>query len=76
MWKGIKTEVELGCFATFECLLDAFVLPPVECFSQIESPKGETRLSWKSQLVLVNCLTIHRLSPTRPLVVNGANTHA
>jgi dGTPase len=48
----IKTEVELGCFATFECLLDAFCTAAVECFSQIESPKGETRLSWKSQLVL------------------------
>ena len=47
-----KTEVELGCFSTLECLLEAFCTAAVESFHYLQSPSAETAMSWKSVLVL------------------------
>lgn len=47
-----KTEVELGCFGVFECLLDAFCRAAIECYHHLQSPVDESNLSWKSSLVL------------------------
>jgi len=47
-----KTEIELGCFSTFECLLEAFCTAAVECFHHLQSPSDESAMTWKSVLVL------------------------
>jgi len=47
-----KTEIELGCFSTFECLLEAFCAAALECYHHLQSPSGETAMSWKSVLVM------------------------
>jgi len=47
-----KTETELGCFSTFDCLLEAFCTAAVECARHLNSPSEETTLAWKSKLVL------------------------
>ncbi|MGA6828264.1 deoxyguanosinetriphosphate triphosphohydrolase [Nitrospira sp. NS4] len=47
-----KVETELGSYATFECLLDAFCQAAVDAAQHFKSPKGEATLAWKSQHVL------------------------
>jgi len=47
-----KTEIELGCFASFECILEAFCSAAVESYHHLQSPSEESSMSWKSVLVL------------------------
>jgi len=46
-----KSEIELGCFSTLECLLEAFCKAAVERYNHIQNEK-ESVVSWKSNLVL------------------------
>ena len=47
-----KIETELGSYATFECLLEAFCKAAIDAAQHLKSPKGEAPLAWKSQRVL------------------------
>lgn len=47
-----KTEIELGCFASFESLLEAFCAAAIESYHHLQSPSEESAISWKSMLVL------------------------
>lgn len=47
-----KLETELGSYATFECLLEAFSQAAVDAAQHLNSPRGEAVLVWKSQRVL------------------------
>ena len=46
-----KSEIELGCFSTFECLLESFCKAAVERYDYIRNGE-EAFVSWKSNLVL------------------------
>lgn len=47
-----KLEAEIGCLATFECLLDAFCEAALACAQQLASPKGEASMGWRSELII------------------------
>lgn len=47
-----KVEIEIGCFATLECLLSAFCEAAIDCAQHLNSPEGEVAISWRSKLVL------------------------
>jgi len=47
-----KVELELGAYATLECLLNAFCLAALDCGQYLQSPEGEVILSWRSDLIL------------------------
>lgn len=63
-----KSEIELGCFSTFECLLDAFCKAAVDSFDYLYSPPDESSMSWKSKLVLRQ-LGVH--APSKDNKPNG-----
>jgi dGTPase len=47
-----KVEIELGCYSTFECLLESFCEAALACAQNLTSHKGEVTLGWKSKLIL------------------------
>lgn len=47
-----KVETELGSYATFEHLLEAFCGAALDAAQHLESPKGEAAIAWKSQRIL------------------------
>lgn len=47
-----KVEIELGCYSTFECLLDEFCEAALACAQSLTSHKGEVTIGWKSKLIL------------------------
>ena len=47
-----KVELELGAYATLECLLNAFCRAALECGQYLQSPEGEVVLNWRSNLIL------------------------
>lgn len=47
-----KIELELGCYSTFETLLDAFSKAAIDRSQELRSKKDEISISWKSDLVL------------------------
>lgn len=53
-----KVEIEIGSYATFECLLESFCRAALDRAQHLRSPKGEVSLGWKSNLVL-KLLTDH-----------------
>lgn len=46
-----KVEIELGCSATFACLLDATCNAALRCAAHLSDP-DRTHIDWKSKLVL------------------------
>jgi dGTPase len=47
-----KVEIEIGCYSTFECLLEAFCEAALACAQNLASHKGEVTLGGKSKLIL------------------------
>jgi len=47
-----KAEIELGCFSTFDCLMDAHCGAGVEYAEHLNSKRGETFITWRASLVL------------------------
>jgi len=47
-----KVEVELGCYSTFDTLLDAFCIAALNQAEVLNNPQGEETLRLKSELVL------------------------
>lgn len=47
-----KLETELGSYAIFECLLEAFCQAALDVAQHLKSPKDEAPLIWKSVRVL------------------------
>jgi dGTPase len=47
-----KVELELGAYATLECLLNAFCCAALDCGQFLQSPEGEIVLNWRSNLIL------------------------
>jgi len=54
-----KVELELGCFAIMDCLLEAYCLAAHECFrSMPKEQKDRARVSWKARSIM-NLLKNH-----------------
>ncbi|MGD9161021.1 MAG: deoxyguanosinetriphosphate triphosphohydrolase [Desulfobacteraceae bacterium] len=47
-----KVEIELGAYATLECLLSSFCCAALDCGQYLQSPEGEVTLNWRSNLIL------------------------
>lgn len=57
-----KVELELGAYATLECLLNAFCQAALDYGNYLRDTNGEVILSWKSNLIL-KMLGDHAPSP-------------